>query len=312
MEDWGAFAMAVDWVSHAKHRRQVAEDSGLYVGLLDENGEPLMDCPPVVSLSAPQTRNASTSLRMQLAVKSPAGVVHPVCDELLAEGITDAGNQWVNLDSEGRVLAAALDATRFVLLEWPGGVRRVYRVTHTVAEGGLDTPSTIEVNGVDLLKMLSLIPGFSAPLTVSGEWKTFTRDWAGPENTGVTFSKPRDLQDMKMVTVADGVTIEGDAESVIRRLVSESLAAAWKAIGPEVVADPPMVVDPAGSGLASPHLLLRPTDRPLLEEVAGQAATAGVSITADMWLPGDSPVSGLSLAKPTVVVRILQTVEVDD
>ena len=304
--------MAVDWVSHAKHRRQVAKDSGLYVGLLDENGEPLMDCPPVVSLTAPQTRNASTSLRMQLAVKSPAGVVHPVCDELLAEGITDAGNQWVNLDSEGRVLAASLDATRFVLMEWSGGLRRTYRVTHTVADGGQDTPSTIEVNGVDLLKMLSLIPGFSAPLTVTGKWVTFTRDWAGPENTGVTFSKPRDLQDMKMVTVADGVTVEGDAESVIRRIVSESLAAAWKAIDPAVVDDPPMVVDPSGSGLKSPHILLRPTDRPLLDEVAGVAANAGVSITADMWLPGDSPVVGLSLVKPTVVVRIRQTVEVDD
>lgn len=304
--------MDVDWNSHAKHRRQVAEDSGLYVGLLDENGEPLMDCPPVVSLTAPQTRNASSSVRMQLAVKSPAGVVHPVCDELLAEGITDAGNQWVNLDSEGRVLAASLDATRFVLMEWPGGLRRTYRVTHTVADGGQDTPSTIEVNGVDLLKMLSLIPGFSAPLTVSGKWVTFTRDWAGPENTGVTFSKPRDLQDMKMVTVADGVTVEGDAESVIRRIVSESLAAAWKAIGPAVVDDPPMVVDPSGSGLKSPHILLRPTDRPLLDEVAGVAANAGVSITADMWLPGDSPVVGLSLVKPTAVVRILQTVEVDD
>ena len=302
--------MAVDWDSYRLHRAQVVADQGQFVGLLDENCEPLMDCPPVVSMTAPQTKNAPTSLRMQLAVRALDGSVHPICDELVAHGLSSARGSWLDLDAEGKALTTSLDASRYVLVERED-VRRVYQVTHVAAEAGRELPSMIEINGVDLLKKLALVPCFSAPTTVSGKWTTFTRDWAGPENVGVMFSKPRDLQDFKLVTVADGVTVDGDAESVIRRLVSESLEATWKAMGPDVVKAPPMVVDPTPSGVKSPYILIRPTDRPVLEEVSAQAMASGVALTVDLWLPGDAPVTGLRLAEPTMVVRIQQTLEVE-
>ncbi|MHB2251656.1 hypothetical protein [Corynebacterium aurimucosum] len=302
--------MAIDWNSHKLHRAQVAEDEGAYIGLLNENGQPLMDCPPVINMTAPQTKNAAVSLRMQMAVKALDGTIHPICDELIARGLSRQGGQWLDVDAEGKLLATSLDATRFIIIEREASARRTYQVTHTVAEGGEEAPSIIEVNGFNLLKKLALIPCFSAPTTVTGKWTTFTRDWAGPENVGVMFSKPRDLQDFKLVTVADGVTVDGPAEDVIRRIITESLAAAWKAIGPETEADPPMVVDPTPTGITSPYILLRPTDGALLDEVAGPAASAGVSITADMWLPGDKAVAGHNLTKPTIVVRVAQTTEV--
>ena len=302
--------MAVDWDSYRLHRAQVVADQGQYVGLLDENCEPLMDCPPVVTMTAPQTKNAPTSLRMQLAVRALDGSVHPICDELVAQGLSSARGSWLDLDAEGKALTTSLDASRYVLVERED-VRRVYQVTHVAAEAGRELPSMIEINGVDLLKKLALVPCFSAPTTVTGKWTTFTRDWAGPENVGVMFSKPRDLQDFKLVTVADGVTVDGDAEAVIRRLVSESLEATWKAMGPEVVEAPPMVVDPTPSGVKSPYILIRPTDRPVLEEVSAQAMASGIALNVDLWLPGDAPVAGLRLTRPTMVVRIQQTLEVE-
>lgn len=302
--------MAVDWDSFRLHRAQVVADQGQYVGLLDENCEPLMDCPPVVTMTAPQTKNAPTSLRMQLSVRALDGSVHPICDELVAQGLSSARGSWLDLDAEGKALTTSLDASRYVLVERED-VRRVYQVTHVAAEAGRELPSMIEINGVDLLKKLALVPCFSAPTTVSGKWTTFTRDWAGPENVGVMFSKPRDLQDFKLVTVADGATVDGDAETVIRRLVSESLEATWKAMGPEVEKAPPMVVDPTPSGVKSPYILIRPTDRPVLEEVSAQAMASGIALNVDLWLPGDAPVAGLRLVGPTMVVRVQQTLEVE-
>lgn len=302
--------MAVDWDSFRLHRAQVVADQGQYVGLLDENCEPLMDCPPVVTMTAPQTKNAPTSLRMQLSVRALDGSVHPICDELVAQGLSSARGSWLDLDAEGKALTTSLDASRYVLVERED-VRRVYQVTHVAAEAGRELPSMIEINGVDLLKKLALVPCFSAPTTVSGKWTTFTRDWAGPENVGVMFSKPRDLQDFKLVTVADGATVDGDAETVIRRLVSESLEATWKAMGPEVEKAPPMVVDPTPSGVKSPYILIRPTDRPVLEEVSAQAMASGIALNVDLWLPGDAPVAGLGLVGPTMVVRVQQTLEVE-
>lgn len=293
-------AVNLDWATHRLHRRQVADDLGMWVGLLDENGVPMLEAPPVVSLSAPEVRGVPGELMAEFSVQSPRGHVHPMVDDLIADGLG-------RVDAQGQ-LDVVSDATRFISIELPAEVRRTYRVTHCVASGLGDAPSRLVVHGVDMLKLLDLVPAISAPLSWVGEWTTFTRDWAGPENTGITFDKPRDLAGMQMVTVADGATVEGPAEDTIRRVVTESLAAAFRVAG--VATDPPIVVDPAGSGVPSPHVLIRPTDGPLLSEIMPVALAAGVVISARMWWPGDDPVPGLVMASPTVVVEIRQTVEV--
>ena len=207
----------------------------------------------------------------------------------------------------------SLRATRFVVVARPG-ILRAYRITHVVVSGdGNVPPGQMEIHGTDMLMELNRHIAWTAPTTVSGKYTRFTRDWNGPENIGMLFTRPRELQDVKMVTTADGVTL-GDgkgAEETIRYAISRSLETGWKAAGvPEVIADPPIVVDPNGSGLRSPEVLVRMTDEKLLDTLAPVAARAGVRISARLWLPGDPAVKGLALSAPKIVVRVEQMQEV--
>lgn len=290
----------IDWTGHRRHREQTIADTGQWVGLLDADGNPLMDLPPVVSMVAPEARNDPGSLELTVLCRSRRGIIHPVVTELVAE-------QLGVLSPEGRLVPVA-DQTRFVAIERAGVPRRVYWVTHTVARGDADAPATLTLHGVGLTKLLSRFPAMSAPATWQQSFKRFERDWVGPENTTLVFSTPRQLAGMKMVTVADGATLDGPAEATIRRLIAESLDAAFRVAG--ITKDLPIQVATTPTGRPSPRILLRPTDGPLLEEIAQPAAAAGVIITARMWWPGDLPIVGLTLALPTVVVMVEQAKEV--
>lgn len=296
--------MTVDWASFHARREAVVRDEGQWVGLFDEWMRPLEDFPPVLSLSAPETRNAPESFQGSFLVRLPDGGVHPVVDYLFARGMSD-----MSVDDEGR-LELELGPSRFVGVQRAGGLR-VFRVSHVVVSGSFESPEQIEVHGADMLAELNRHVAWTAPARELGRFTRFTRDWVGPEDVGVTFTRPRDLQDIKLVTVADGVTLSGPAEEVLRRLVDVSLQTGWLRTGmQEVVDDPPIVVAPVGSGLVSPEVLVRPTDGRLLETVAPVAQSAGVRISAGVWLPGDPPVEGLELAGPKVVVRVEQMSEV--
>ena len=290
----------IDWTTHRKHREQIIADTGQWVGLLDADGNPLMDLPPVVSMVAPEARNDPGSLELTVLCRSTRGIIHPVVTELVAE-------QLGVLSPEGKLVPVA-DRTRYVAIEREGVPRRVFWATHTVARGDAEAPATLTIHGVGLTKLLSRFPAMSAPTTWRSLFKRFERDWVGPENTKVVFSRPRDLAGMKMVTVADGATLDGPAEATIRRLIAESLDAAFRVAG--ITKDLPIQVATTPTGRPSPRILLRPTDGPLLEEIAQPAAAAGVIITARMWWPGDPQATGLTLALPTVVVTVEQSKEV--
>lgn len=297
-------AAAVDWASFRKQRLAVVQDHKQWVGLLGEYGQPLGDLPAVINLEAPETRNAPESFRGTFLVRTPEGDVDPVLDNLFAKGISD-----VSVDAEGR-LELQLNSSRFVCVQRAGGLL-AYRVSHVVVSGSMEAPEQIEVHGADMLSELNRHVAWSSPARSLGKFYRFTRDWAGPENVGVTFSKPRELQDIKLVTVADGVTLSGSAESTLRRLIKTSLETSWYRTGDSrIVANPPIVVDPNGSGLGSPEILIRPTDGKLLDTVVPVAQSAGVRVSARMWLPGDDPVPGLSLSSPKVVISVRQMSEV--
>lgn len=290
--------MGLDWENHRKHRDQVIADQGQWLGLLDENGIPMMDLPPVMEMRMPEATNDPASGMVKLRVQSASGIVHPVIHQLIADGLGKT-------DDVGRLVPLS-EATRFIAIE-RAGIRSVFRVEFAVAEGGAGAPSTLEVHGTDMLKVLSRFPAMSGPTTWTGKWTKFTRDWAGPEHVGVRFEKPRDLQDIKLATVADGATEQGPAEGTIRKIISDSFAAAWRAIGQkELLADPPVQVDPNPSGRKSQNILIRPTDRSIWEELAPLAAAAGVGISAAMWWPTDPPIKGLHLKQPTIVVKVEQ------
>ncbi|WP_233426067.1 hypothetical protein [Corynebacterium silvaticum] len=296
-DPWEVIYVGFDWGNHKKHRDHLIADQGQWLGLLDENATPMMDLPPIVEMSLPEATNDPASGMVKLRVQSARGVVHPVISELVADGLgkTDEVGKLVPLSGP----------TRFFAIE-RAGHRRVFRVEFVVAEGGAAAPVKLTIHGTDMSKMLARFPAMSAPTTWAGKWATFTRDWAGPDNVGVRFEKPRDLHDIKLATVADGVTVEGPADQVIRRVIAESLAAVWRAIGQQgLIDDPPVQVAPATVGHVSPHVLIRPTDGSIWEELAPVAA-AGVMISASMWWPTDPAIPGLTLTRPTVVVRVDQ------
>ncbi|WP_257160411.1 hypothetical protein [Corynebacterium cystitidis] len=297
--------MAVDWDSHKAGREAAARDEGQWLGLFGNRMDPLMDFPPVVEVDAQWSRNTPVSFRALAPVRSLSGDVHPIVDELVADGLS-------KVDEQGR-LVAVMNRSRFAVVERPGVQRRCYRVTHVVASGSWEAPEMIEVHGTCALSELLRHVAWSAPTTITGRFVRFERDWVGPEEVAATFEKPRDLQDMKMVTVADGVTLDGPADEVLRRLIKRSLEASWVASGiTGVVDDPPIVVDPTGSRLASPYVLVRPNDEKLLDAVLPVAAAAGVNIKVGLWLPGDRPVPGLDLKGPKLVVRVEQSADVKE
>lgn len=286
----------IDWAAHKKHRTYVASTEGSWVGLVDKDGTPIMDLPPLIELDAPETRLVPESAKLTMLIRSPQGVMHPVVNHLIAQ-------DFIKVDNQGQ-LVPLTDETHFIALERPGAPRRMFRVSHAPGEIRGSSMTKLTVHANDLLRMLSLIPAASAPLTWTGEWTRFERDWAGPENIGQVFESPRDLQDIKLATVADGATIEGPAEETIRRLVSESLAAAFKAAG---VTDHPIRVVPRTSGKTSRRILIRPTDKTLWDEISPLALAAGVKVSASMWWPEDPQPEGMSLDKPTILVSVVQT-----
>ena len=295
-----------EWRNHALHREAWAEEHGQWIGLFDENAEPICDCPPIIEMNAPQSRNTPVSGSFKFPVMSLNGVLHPLARELLADNLG-------KIDDQGRMVFIT-DQTRFICVERTGGTynawynRRFFKVTHTVASGGDDLPAIIEVHAVDELSTLQEVPCPSSPFFWKPRWSRFTRDWAGPENVGITFTKPRDLLDIKMITVADGGTVEGKAETIIREIITESLEAMFKVMGVSLD-NAPVAVQQLSDSPHSPNVLIRPSDESLWDTIGQIAQQAGVNIRARMWLPGDTIpvlVGNRRPTMPTLVLSVLQ------
>lgn len=285
-----------DWVAHRKHRDQVIADHGQWVGLFDEQGEPLMDMPPIVDMNAPEVRSEPGSLSMSVLVRSRSDVLHPIVSELVADGL--------DIDDNG-VFIERVNQTRMVVVERPGNgpdSRRAYTVIapETTIAGSL--PSVLTMDGVDVLTKLKGLPCMSIPETWTGQWIDADRDWAGP------WEQTREIQDAKFASVADGFTDSGPAEATIRQVITRSLQTLAVAEG---MSQFPIVVDQTPTGYPSPDVVIRRTDDYIWSTVAAHAAAAGVRITAHLWLPGDDwGPSGLTL--PTIVVYVRQSVALGD
>ncbi|WP_235504367.1 hypothetical protein [Corynebacterium ulcerans] len=135
--------MGLDWENHRKHRDQVIADQGQWLGLLDENGIPMMDLPPVMEMRMPEATNDPASGMVKLRVQSASGIVHPVIHQLIADGLGKT-------DDVGRLVPLS-EATRFIAIE-RAGARCVFRVEFAVAEGGAGAPSTLEVHVHDMIR----------------------------------------------------------------------------------------------------------------------------------------------------------------
>lgn len=267
-----------DW---RKHIDAVVSDEGQWVGLLDENGWPILDFPAVVTVNAPEARFTAGSVEVVVSVANGAG--SRLMDELVADGLGV-------MDEEKRLIPAA-GPTRLVCVVRPGE-RLVYTVTHTVAEGRA-APSQITVHGVDSIDDLAWWPCPSIPI----QWtqQKFT-EWT-TDASGVEYVKPRPLARVEFGTAADGYTVKGPARTTVRNVVQDSLDAVnalmkWQ--------QPGMVVDYSGGADTTPELLIRTDDSPLWDTIAEPAKQAGLSIEIDLWWPGDPPVTVRTSRENTV------------
>lgn len=233
------------------------------------------------------------------SLSTDQGQPHPLADELLF-GLGEVNEEGAAVD-----VAAP---SRYIAVERPGVPRRLYQVTHCTGQGGQDGPYILEVHCEDMLSKLNRLVAFSAPTTVTGQYTRFTRDWVGDEHEGALFRQPRDLSDMKMVTVADGITLDGQAEEVIRRVIRDAVAADARARG----VTSPIVVSTKTSGVPSPYLAFTPGDGHLWDEIGALCMQAGVQVDVELWWPSDRKPAGVSqaLTMPTLVVHVTQDQEV--
>ncbi|MHD0252649.1 hypothetical protein ACQZES_05570 [Corynebacterium diphtheriae] len=285
------------WESHRLHRQQWVEDTGMWLGIADENGVPLFTCPRPVEFKAPATRCAPVSGRFLFPVISEEGLVHPIADELIADfGVTKNG-----------ALVPSTGATRYVVAEFAGGVRRFYRVSHAVARGEGAAPSLVEANGSDGLTMLNRLIAFSSPPRVGTEFREFTRDWIGDQHEGKLYETPRELADWKMTTVADGATLDGPAVDVLTTVIKSSIETAFRVWGKPQS----WHVSSASTGLKSPYIAYTADDNYLWDSVGAIALQAGVSVDMRLWWPGDPQPLGVPVVdRPQFVIDVQQTQEV--
>lgn len=282
--------MPTNWAAHKAHRKLVAEDHGAWIGLLDGEGNPIVDLPSPLSFMAPENRNGPAEATVTIPTVSRSGVPHPVLAELIAENF---GAQ----SSEGDFIPA-FDNTRFVRVETETD-HATYNVAFTTTDSGVVAPETVEVNAIHAADVLGGWPCPSYPKSWVPDFALRERDYA------VDFKTPRMLGDVKFANQADGFTVRGPAESVIRRIIRDSFDAVNTKMGWSD--DPHAVVSPESSNLESPEIYIRPTDGYVWETIAGPAAAAGVTVSAELWLPGDPIPVGMNLSKPVFVITVLQS-----
>ena len=280
--------MAFDWAGHAKHRQQVIKDFGQWIGLLDEDGIPLMDLPAPVKMVAPETRNSPESMTITIPVRSPLGIVHPAVSELIADGLGE-------VTAEGRLEPANVP-TRWICIEREGATRRAFKVGYSKAVGGAESPATIQAHCTDFLDCLDALPCPSIPGLWRGkEWRRLDRDYAAE------WEHPRDVKGVEMALQADGFTVSGPAEATIRKVMKDSLDAVYDAVG--ITSDHPFVVSEQATGRPSPDVLIRPQDKSIWDELGAIAAAAGVRIWGEIVFPGDE---GSAYSLPTIVFHVEQ------
>lgn len=260
----------MDLAQWRAHIDQVVGDEGQWLGILDENGLPLYELGGVVSVNFPEQRLSASSVEVVLAVRAGDRVM----DDLIGVGL---GMQ----DDEGRLVPAA-GATRLICLVREGE-RRVATITHSVVSGTAG-PSSLTVHAIDLVDGLSWWPCPSIPVEwVNSDFSEWTKDASGGE-----YAQPRILAQVPFATKALGYTMDGQAVTVVRRLVQDSFDAVNDLYG--WADDPHAVVEYPVENDASKRVLIRVNDDPIMDTIGEACRSAGLDIEVGLWWPGDAPV----------------------
>lgn len=270
------------FLNYRKHIDYVVSTQGQWVGLCDDEGWPICDVTPIVSMTTAETRGAVASCEVTVAVDSDSVLV----DELVGAGVSGGVDR-------GRLKVAGSKARLLVIQRQ--GRRMAYTVTHTVASGTAG-PTSLTIHGVDLLEGLSAWP---CPSVAIGWENAVFKQW-DTDASGEKYSTPRALARLEFGTSAWGHTSDGKAKSTIRRVIQDSLDAVNRLMG--WVDDPHMVVAWPDDEDTSERVLIRRNDDSVLDTVAAPARNAGVTVSVDLWWPGD----------PALRVRTMRAIDGED
>lgn len=263
----------VDWQQWQKHVTQKIKDEGQWVGLADENWEPLMDMPRTEEMDASGLRLSPADLEATMPVQHE-GVTHPVVSELISDGL--------GVFSESGKIEPNTSAARNIIVQRAGQrSRQAYFVAMTRAEGQGDAPEKITVSAQDLMGLLAATPCPSVPR----QWgKEPMKLWV--EDAGGKYRTPRFYGAVEMADSLDGYTMHGPAVKVIKELIQDSVDAVCAQMG---FGRPHMVVDWSTPD-ESDEVVIRLSDQMVLDAVADTARVSGVNVSCWLWWPGDDPV----------------------
>lgn len=292
--------MAVsDWTKIRAHADEVVASTGQWAAILDENGKWLTDV-EVETLDFKDQRNAMTSFKATAVVKSvDGGLPHPVVGHLVGEGLGVVGDDGA--------LKPVTDGARFLVVERAGRTRVAGRIGFTKASGDGDTPSVIEISGMNALGELSLLPSPTAPKSWrEAKWGTVSRVFGSGTDAGIPLVRARQMAGIILGKNATLHTAKiEEADVAVRTIISEAIESVYTACG-LAKAEYPLRVSTRATGKRSPEVLIEPTDASVLATVADVATAAGVTVRAELWLPGDAQPEGLELTLPTFVFHVLQ------
>lgn len=270
-----------EWRAKRANIDAFVADHGLWVGVLDGEGEPVAQVEPS-DLEYGTNHLEIVEAKATIPIVAGPDGTHPLTDLLFDDGL---GAQ----DAETTRLEPKLDEAYHLCVQGPGGIegRMVYAISVPKVVGTADAPTTVELHCVELLDLLNFWPCPSVPGIWGAEpYKVWKND------AGKPFRVDRMLAPTQHAKIAYGHTSKGRAVTTIARVIQDSLDAGnrlrgW-GINPHLVVEVPTVAD------TSPEVLIQRADKPLWETVATPARLAGVSITARMWWPGDPAVNTLT------------------
>ena len=258
----------VDWVAHKAHRTAVMKAHGQWVGILDRNWEPIMTIEDWESATWERLFGDTGSMPMKFLGHLPDGSRNPVVETLLMADLTE-------LDNPASV-EQLFHSGIHIAVERPGLARRVYKVSSLTPEGGRDYPTTLTVEGLDMIEHLKHLPL-----------------WADPSNRS------------KIVQLQFSDIQQGSVEDVSRKLIGRNLIgyqqpsllssmfswtdnysdpSTWRGFNPNLHN---LICSPIKSGLPSEWCVIDARWDNAWDLISASWKAAGVLPVVDLWLPGD-------------------------
>lgn len=279
----------VNWLKHKKHREQVIKDEGFWIGLLNENGEPLMDLPKILNGKIDNKIMDHGDLDITIDIETGfEGNVHLISDYLIANDL--------GLQDDNGLLTPSNVPTRFISIETEDHNRKTYMVAYCVANGDFDRPTSIQILGVGLTDLLASLP---CPSDLKSwretEFHNLDRDWVKPFNVN------RDLAEITLANTADGYSVSGEAITTIRKLIKDSINTVNTAMDWE---ESHLVVNEEKVEKTEENVIIRITDDDVWTTVKDYARYAGLNIEVKMYFPGDGSINNKEYNRPIGIVEV--------